>query len=280
VTHQRALAGRVAVVTGVTAGIGRATAARLLAAGASVVGCARDADRLSVVAELLPGLETVRCDVRDAGDRERLVDSALTRYGRIDVLVNNAGLGHVGAVVDLTDDDVDRVVRTNVTGPIDLTRRVLPGMLARGDGDLLMLSSVAAWIAPPPLTAYAATKHAVDGFVEGLRREVTPHGVRVHSVNPWFVATEFHARALGLHPQEGDPRVELSPGIGADGVARVVRQELERGRGRTVAVPRWAGAARAASVPPGSHLTDLVLRGAHDRLVRQGRRLAERRSGG
>ena len=210
----RALADRVAVVTGVTAGIGRAVARDLLAAGAAVVGCARDGQRLDLVAAELPGLIAVRCDVRESGERAVLLQTALDRFGRVDVLVHNAGLGYVGAVADMAAEDVERIIDTNVTALIDLAGLVLPGMQRRGDGDVLVVSSVAAWVQLPPLTAYAASKRAVDGFVEGLRREV-PHGIRVHSVNPGFVSTEFHARALGMRPREDDPGVRRTPGGGA-----------------------------------------------------------------
>ena len=273
----RSLAGRVVVVTGVTAGIGRATAQRLLHAGARVVGCARDVERLQVVAHRVPGLVPVGCDVRDVDQRTALVDTVLDRFGRIDVLVNNAGLGYVGAVADMTADDVDRVMTTNATAVVDLTRRVLPGMLARRDGDVLMLSSSAVWATVPPLTVYAASKHAVDGFVVGLRREVAHHGVRVHSVNPGFVATEFLSRALGRHPAEDDPDVRTSPGIDPDRVARRVRRSLES-RPRTVAVPAYMELGRLLSVPPLSVGADLVVRAASGRLERLGRELAQERT--
>jgi NAD(P)-dependent dehydrogenase (short-subunit alcohol dehydrogenase family) len=276
--RSRTLSGRVVLVTGVTAGIGRATAARLLAAGATVVGCARDEQRLAHVAGELPGLQVLPCGLRVDEQRAQLIDVVLDRHGRVDVLVNNAGVGYVGAVVDMAEEDVERITSTNVTAVLDLTRLVLPGMLDRGDGDLLMVSSVAAWVATPPLTAYAASKWAVDGFVEGLRREVVPHGLRVHSVNPAFTATEFHARALREHPDEGDPQVRRAPGVPADEVARVVRQQLESGCGRTVAVPRWAGVARAASWPLVRPAVDLVVRQLPDVLAATGREVAHRRS--
>jgi NAD(P)-dependent dehydrogenase (short-subunit alcohol dehydrogenase family) len=270
----RDLTGRVVLVTGVTAGIGRATAGRLLAAGARVVGCSRDGDRLQTVAGLLPGLVPVPCDVRDAGQRAGLVETALARFGRIDALVNNAGLGYVGAVVDMTSQDVERVVGTNTTAVIDLTRMVLPGMLERRDGDVLVVSSSAVWATVPPLTVYSASKHGVNGFVVGLRREVAPHGVRVHSVNPGFVATEFLARALGQHPVEGDPDVRSSPGIDPDRVARTVRRQLEQSRPRTVAVPRYMGLGRLLSLPPLSVGVDLAVRAGSERLERLGREIA------
>lgn len=276
----RQLAGRTALVTGVTSGIGRATAGRLVAAGATVVGCARDGDRLQAVARELPGLLVVPCDLRDTAQRADLVQGVLSRHGRVDVLVNNAAVGHVGAVVDLEADDVERVVLTGLVAYVDLARQVLPGMLERGDGDLLFVSSVAAWFAGPPLTLYSAVKRGVDGFVEGLRREVTPQGVRVHSVNPGPVATEFHARAVHLHPREGDPAVQPAPGVRPDRVARQVRDELERGRGRTVSVPRVAGVSRLAGQPLVSPVVDLVVRRFARRLEALGPQLADDRAGG
>jgi NAD(P)-dependent dehydrogenase (short-subunit alcohol dehydrogenase family) len=269
----RVLTGRTALVTGVTSGIGRATAARLLRAGARVVGCGRDGERLQVVAAELDGLVPVPADVRDPAQRADLVEVARARLGRIDVLVNNAGVGFAGAFEDMTLDDVQRTFETNAVAVVDLTRLVLPELLERGDGDVVMVSSSAIWATLPPLTVYAATKHAVDGFVTGLRREVGPRGVRVHSVNPGFVATEFLARARAAHPAEGEaPR---SPGVSADRVARALQRELERGRGRTVAVPRVMGLGRLLALPGLSHATDAAVRVAAGPLQRTGRRMVD-----
>jgi short-subunit dehydrogenase len=265
------------VVTGVTAGIGRCVARDLVAAGATVVGCARDGDRLAVVADELPELVTVRCDVRDPDERAALIRTAQQR-GPVDVLVHNAGVGFVGAVVDMSVDDVERIVATNLTASIDLTRLVLLDMLARGGGDVLVISSSATWLPIPPLTAYSAAKRGVDGFVTGLRREVARRGVRVHSVNPFFVATEFHARALGLHPREHDPGVRPMVGVDPTRVSRHAVRELQSGRGRTVAVPRVVGAARLLAVPPVAQLVELGLRAAAPFLLRRGRALAVSRA--
>jgi short-subunit dehydrogenase len=266
----------VVLVTGVTAGIGRCLARDLVAAGATVVGCARDAERLAVVAAEVPGLVTVPCDVRDRDQRAALVHGA-QRHGPVDVLVHNAGVGYVGAVADMSAEEVDRIVETNLTALIDLTRLVLPDMLRRG-GDVLVVSSSATWLPVPPLTAYSASKRGVDGFVAGLRREVARQGVRVHSVNPGFVATEFHARALGLHPREGDPGVAPMLGIDPARVSARAVRELRSGRGRTVAVPRVVGAARLLAVPPVAQLVERGLRIAAPALLRRGRALAVSRA--
>jgi short-subunit dehydrogenase len=273
----RTLGGRVVLVTGVTAGIGRCLARELAATGATVVGCARDAERLAIVAAELPGLITVCCDVRDRDERAALVRAA-QRHGPVEVLVHSAGVGHVGAVADMSADEVERIVTTNLTALIDLTRLALPDMLRRGDGDVLVISSSAVWLPVPPLTAYSASKRGVDGFVAALRREVARQGVRVHAVNPGFVATEFHARALGLHPREGDPGVRPMLGIDPERVARRVVRELRSGRGRTVAVPRVVGAARLLALPPVAQLVELGIRAAAPALLRGGRALAVARA--
>lgn len=269
----RALSGRTALVTGVTSGIGRATAETLLDAGMRVVGCARDAHRLEIVAKELDGLVVLPADVRDAEQRADLVRQVLDRFGRIDVLVNNAGVGHVGAVVDMEVDDVERIYETNAIAVVDLTRRVLPHMLDRGDGDVVMVSSSAIWATLPPLTVYASSKHAVDGFTEGLRREVKDDGVRVHSVNPGFVATEFLARAERRHPKEG--QAPTSPGSSPQSVAKAIREQLESGDGRTRAVPRVMGLGRLLELPGFSHVFDLAIRPVAGRMAGLGRYMAD-----
>jgi short-subunit dehydrogenase len=276
----RTLRGRVALVTGVTAGIGRCIARDLLEAEVRVIGCSRDGERLAAAAAELPGLVTLRCDVRDPLERAALVRTATQRWGRLDVLVNNAGVGYVGAVVDMSGDDVERIIGTNTTAAIDLTRLVLPSMVSRRDGDVVMVSSAAAWLALPPLTVYAASKYGVNGFVEGLRREVAPLGVRVHAINPGFVATEFHARAIGVRPEENDPRVLPMWGIDPERVSARALRELRAGRGRTVAVPRWLGSARLLSLPLVAQAVDLGLRAASSRLERLGPSVAAARTPG
>ena len=266
------------LVTGATAGIGRVTAERLAAAGATVVGCARDERRLREVADRVPVIDFRRCDVTSAGERETLVSSVLADHGRIDVLVNNAGIGWPGLVEDMGTDDVERLYATNVVAVVELSRLVLAGMLARRDGDIVVTSSVAAFIAFPPLTVYASTKYAVDGFVEGLRREVLTRGVRVHSVNPWFVRTEWLARSVGYQPAEGEGRHLLSRGVPPEWVAAAVQRSLTRPWPRTASVPRVAGLARLSQVQPVRAAVDLVTGLNAGALARGARRAAESRA--
>ena len=173
---------------------------------------------------------------------------------------------------------------TNLTGLIELTRLALPHLLAgaaeRGRADVLTVSSVAAWSQVPPLTVYSATKAGVHGFVKGLRREVTARGVRVHTVNPFFVRTEWLARGHGHPPvSDADASGRLSRGIRPERVADRIAECLGSARSVTVAVPRLAGAARLAELPPVARLLDRVLSGNADRIRRLAARSVERRIG-
>lgn len=274
----RSLRDRVVVVTGASAGIGRVTAARLAAAGARVVGAARDEERLRAAAERIPGMTVRRCDVTVAADREALVEEVLAEHGRIDVLVNNAGVGWQGLVEDMGADDVERLYATNVVAVVDLTRRVLPGMLARRDGDVVVTSSGSAFVALPPLTVYSSTKYAVDGFVEGLRREVWARGVRVHSVNPGPVRTEWLARSLDHQPSEAEAPRRLSPGVPPEWVAAAIERSVTRPWPRTVSVPRLVGLGRLLAVQPLRTAVDLATGLTAERLAGQARELAESRT--
>ncbi len=276
------LSERVVLVTGGSAGIGRATVARLADAGAQVVTCARHGDRLEEAVAGLPGVSAVVADVADAGDRERLVDRVVGEHGRLDAVVLNAGLGWAGLLEDMPGEAVEGIVALNLTGAVELTRLALPHLLTAardpGRADVVAVSSVAAWAQVPPLTVYSATKAGLDGFVKGLRREVTARGVRVHSVNPFFVRTEWLARGHGHAPEsDADARGRLSRGIAPERVAAQITACLAAPRSRTVAVPRWAGLARLGEVTPVNRLLDAVLSRQADRIRGLAARSVERR---
>ena len=255
---------RVVVVTGGSAGIGRATVEKLVARGDRVVTCARDGDRLAEAVAELPGVTTLSADMADAADRARLADATLAEHGRIDAVVLNAGLGWAGLVEDMPGEAVEGIVALNLTGAIELTRLALPHLFTaareRGRGDVVAVSSVAAWSQVPPLTVYSATKAGLTGFVKGLRREVTARGVRVHTVNPFFVETEWLARGHGHPPtSDEDARGRLSRGVAPARVADAIAGCLTSPWSRTVTVPRWAGVARLGEVTPLNRLLDLTL---------------------
>ncbi|MGY1823455.1 SDR family oxidoreductase [Geodermatophilus sp. SYSU D00079] len=279
------LADRVVLVTGGSAGIGRSTVARLAAGGARVVTCARDGDRLAEALRSLPaGVTGVVADVADAGDRARLVERVVDEHGRLDAVVLNAGLGWAGLVEDMPGEVVEGMVALNLTGVVEVTRLALPHLLEaaaqRGRADVVTVASAAAWSQVPPLTVYSATKAGVQGFVKGLRREVTARGVRVHTVNPGPVATEWLARGHGAPPaSDADAPGRLSRGIRSERVADQISRCLTTPWSRTVAVPRWMGLARLGEVPPVDRALDVLLSRQADRIRRIAARSVERRTG-
>ena len=249
---------RVVLITGASSGIGRECALAFARRGDVVVGIARHAPALQELAAAHPGIEVETCDVTDAGERAALVKRVLAAHGRIDVLVNNAGVGALGYLDELEADDVERVYATNVVAVTDLTRLVLPGTRARGGGAVVMISSVAAWASVPPATVYSSSKFAVQGLVEGLRRELRGSGVRVHSVNPAPIATDYLARAADRSPQPGDPDRPKPPGFPPSWVADAVLDAVDAGRPTTRSVPRLGGLVRLARVQPVGALLDVV----------------------
>ncbi|WP_448640121.1 SDR family oxidoreductase [Geodermatophilus sp. URMC 63] len=275
---------RVVLVTGGSAGIGRAVVARLAGAGARVVTCARDGDRLAEAVAGLPGVTPVVADVADRTDRELLVRRSVEAHGRLDAVVLDAGLAYAALVEDTPGEVVEGMVATNLTGVVELTRLALPHLLAsaaeRGRGDVLVVSSSAGLSQVPPLTVYSATKAGVQGFVSGLRREVTARGVRVHSVLPGPVATEWMARGHGSPPRsDADARGRLTPGIATERVADRVAGCLTSYWSRSVAVPRVMGLARLGEVFPVNRVLDVVVSRQTDRIRRVSARMVEERTG-
>ncbi len=275
---------RVVLVTGGSAGIGRVTVTRLAEGGARVITCARHGDRLAEALDGTAGATGVTADLTDRADREMLIARVLDEHGRLDAVVLNAGLGWASLVEDMPGDAVEEVIALNLTGVVDLTRLALPHLLTaaqeRGRGDVVTVSSAAAWSQVPPLTVYSATKAGVGGFVKGLRREVTARGVRVHTINPGFVATEWLVRGQGHPPvSDADARGRLSPGIDPDRVAAQIAASLSSPWSRTVAVPRWMGLARLGEVTPVNRVLDRLFSARADRVREFTRRRIEERLG-
>ncbi len=183
----------VAIVTGASSGIGEAVARRLAAGGMSVVVAARRVDRIEQLATGLPTESVaVECDVTDDAQVRALVETTLARFGRIDVLVNNAGVGSFAHVVHADVSDLRRMLEVNVVGSFACAQAVLPGMLERGGGVVVNVCSDVSRRTFPGGAAYCASKWAQFAFGQALGAEVRPHGVRVCQVLPGMVATEFN----------------------------------------------------------------------------------------
>jgi short-subunit dehydrogenase len=238
----QSLAGSVVVVTGASSGIGRATALRFASAGAAVMLCARREAPLTSAAEQCAArgvaAASMVADVRDQGAMNALVARALDRFGHIDVWVNNAGVGALGAFEDLPPNVFRGVIETDFFGCVHGARAVLPHFVAQGHGVLINMASMLGKMAMPYYTPYAAAKFAVVGFGESLREELIGTGVDVVTVMPAAIDTPFFAHCAnytgrGVKP----PRPVYDP----DDVAAAIVGAARRPR-REVFV---GGAARA-----------------------------------
>lgn len=219
------LTGRAYAITGASAGIGRATARALVAAGASVAVGARRTERLDeLVAEL--GAERVAAvpmDVREPADAARLIGAARERFGRLDGVVVNAGIGAYGGIMDLTDEQLTDMMDVNVAGTVWPIRAAVPHLVEAGRGDVVIVSSVAGLRGEHFEAVYAATKHAQMGLAGALDRELRPKGVRVSAICPGGVATEF-AMGTGRTPDMPGLADMLREDDVADAILYVLRQ--------------------------------------------------------
>jgi len=189
------LAGKVALVTGASSGIGEATAIALADAGAAVAIGARRRDRLDALAGKLRdgGARVLQLDLDVTDEQACTAAVARTReeLGSLDVLVNNAGVMLLGTIVGADTEDWRRMVQTNVMGVMYMTHAAIEGMVEQGSGDVVNMSSVAGRVARSGAGVYNASKWAVNAFSESLRQEVTGRGVRIGLVEPGAVATEL-----------------------------------------------------------------------------------------
>ena len=184
-------------ITGCSTGMGRALAERVLQRGHRVVATARNPMQINDLVSSYPTAAlSVALDVTDAGQVNAAVDRAEQAFGRIDVLVNNAGYGYLAAIEEGEDDEVRAMFETNFFGLVALTKRVLPGMRARGGGHIINISSVGGFIGNPGGGYYNATKFAVEGLTEALAKEVRPLGIRVTAVEPGPFRTDWAGRSL------------------------------------------------------------------------------------
>ena len=215
--------GKVAVVTGAGRGIGRAIALDLARQGATVALVARNASQLEEAAQAAGGAaRPMPTDVRKRGDVQRLFDEVAATLGPVDILVNAAGVGVFGRVVEFSDEDYDAILDTNLRSIFMTCRSVLPSMIARGKGDIVNIASIAGKVGSATRAVYCASKFGVVGFTQSLAEEVRQHGIRVSVVCPGSTDTSFSSDPN----REGKSRGKmLSPGDVAYAVSTLVTQE-------------------------------------------------------
>lgn len=198
--------GKVIIITGASMGIGAATARVFADAGAKLVLAARSADKLAEVAKSLPAeAETliVPTDMTDQAQVQALIETAYTRFGRIDIVINNAGQAAAGAVATINPDLYRQIIELNLFGPLHMIQAVVPKMQAQGGGVIINISSNVSKMAIPGIGAYASTKYALNGLSLTARNELAPDNIRVVLFHPGQTATDFGKNALRDNPGDG-----------------------------------------------------------------------------
>lgn len=229
---------RAALVTGASSGIGWATALAFAGHGMNVVGLARRADRLAALADEIAALPAPRgvfmpvaADVTDAEAVRAAVAQTVERFGRLDILVANAGVGQRGAVANAAWEHLDTVLRTNIDGVLHSVRAAVPAMRASGGGHIVIVSSVAFNLVSPYAATYAASKAFVSSLARSLRLELAADGIHVTDILAGRTATEFNERRLG----DGQRTGQGVPTMPAERVAAAIVRAADR-PGRTVVV--------------------------------------------
>ncbi|MFC8535649.1 oxidoreductase [Streptomyces sp. NPDC057249] len=252
--------GRVWLITGASSGFGRSIAEAALAAGDTVVATARRPETLDALVAAHPDRAVaVRLDVTDTARIADVVADTVLWYGRIDVLVNNAGMGLVGAVEETTDRELRDLMDLHFFGPAALVRAVLPHMRRNGSGAVVQMSSMGGRFTFPGVGGYSATKFALEGLSEALAAEVAPHGIKVLIVEPGSFRTGF---AGGGALRQSAPLDAYADSVGP------VRSGLPDSDGKQEGDPAKAAAAILTALdaedtplrlPLGNDATDAVL---------------------
>jgi NAD(P)-dependent dehydrogenase (short-subunit alcohol dehydrogenase family) len=192
---------KVWIITGAGRGMGVDFAKAALAAGNAVVATGRDPDAVTAAVGQADDLLAVKLDVTSDTDAEAAARTAIDRFGRIDVLVNNAGNFHAGYFEELTPAQIERQMATTLIGPMNVTRAVLPVMRKQRSGHIISISSGAGLVGFEFCTAYAASKFGLEGWIESLQQEIAPFGIATTIVNPGFFRTELLTEASATYAE-------------------------------------------------------------------------------
>lgn len=248
------IGGKVVLITGASHGIGAACAAAFRRRGALLSLAARSEALLAEVGG--PDALVTAGDLTDAEVRRRVVERTLEKFGRVDILINNAGVGLYAPASCAPLPEVRQMFELNLFAALDLAQLVIPGMKERGGGAIVMVTSIAAMMSLPWLSLYSASKAALDSMADAMRVELRPHSIRVIKVAPGYVRTGFKSRVLGGKPPAGLARYNKFAISAADCAEAIVRA-VER-NARNVLAPKsgWCAVMGARFFP---WLTDRVL---------------------
>jgi uncharacterized protein len=230
-------ANQVVLITGASNGIGRQLAADFAARGAIVVGCGRSIPRLKEtlieVRRASPRSAMIGCDVGDAEQVRGMTGKVLADYGKIDILINNAGVGMRKPFVDTPLESIEEIMRTNFLGAVYCTHEALPSMITQGSGHIVNISSVAGKIGTLNLAAYCGSKFAMNGWSESLYHELKPLGIKVSIICPGPVETDFNRNF-----RDSEPKSPAKWMMSAAEVCSEVIRAIEKDRFEVI-MPRW-----------------------------------------
>ena len=194
--------GKIAIVTGGGSGIGFAIAEKFVANNIKTIIVGRDQQKLNDAKNKLGELSnTIQCDLNDLTSIPNLVNNIIQQHGQIDILVNNAGINMKKEFIEVTDEDFQKILLTNVTAIFSISREVVKCMLEKNTkGCIINISSMASQYGIPKVIAYTASKSAIEGMTRAMAVELSPKGIRVNCIAPGFIATDMSAKALNNDP--------------------------------------------------------------------------------
>lgn len=193
---------KLAIVTGGGSGLGLAIAEKFVQKEIEVVIAGRNAERLSAAKQKLGELcHTFNCDISDLSSIPAFIHNVVEQHGQIDILVNNAGINMKKELIEVTDEEFQKVILTNLTAVFSLSREVIKHMLPNKAGCIINISSMAAQYGIPKVIAYSASKTAIEGMTRAMAVELSPNGIRVNAIAPGFIYSEMTAKALDSDPE-------------------------------------------------------------------------------
>ncbi|MBX2971122.1 MAG: SDR family oxidoreductase [Cyclobacteriaceae bacterium] len=203
---------KIAIVTGGSSGIGFAIARKLACQNIHTIIIGRDEQRLNEAANLLgENGQAISFDITNLNSIPELVNRIIQEHGQVDILVNNAGINLKKSALEVTDQEFQQILLTNLTSVFALTREVAKSMVEKKSGSIINISSMAAQYGLPGVVAYAASKTAIEGMTRTLAVELSPHGVRVNCIAPGFIATKMSATALNSDPERKQKVLSRTP---------------------------------------------------------------------
>jgi NAD(P)-dependent dehydrogenase (short-subunit alcohol dehydrogenase family) len=193
---------KVAIVTGGGSGLGFAIAEKFISNGITTIIAGRNMEKLQTAQQQLGDLcFPIACDLTNLASIPSFVEAVLQRFGQIDILVNNAGINQKKEFTDVTDEEFQNVITTNICAVFSLSREVVKHMLEKGSGNIINISSMAALYGIPKVIAYTASKSAIDGMTKAMAVELSPKGIRVNAIAPGFIYSAMTEKALNSDPE-------------------------------------------------------------------------------